>query len=477
MGLFAKFKMLFNKSVSLQPYQKNDVVSFVKLKQGMLKIGSEILVGEDYNLVSVYYNKVCDVLGAGEYKADEVSLPRLFRRSKAYFTKSGLFTPKTVTTDLYYVCTRAFTHYLFKTQDPIVVLHNDKKVKLKIEGTFTMKIVNAEKLMTALCNDYAIVRNKSAVKDISATISLKISKLLNLKKYCLQDYLTNKEMICQTLNSEINNYIEKYGLSADSFFINSIILPKKLKSELSLNQDQSNNFENSEIVKIVEERLNSLEKDLDMVYVEKTSNLNANTHEDFCTQAPETNKNSFNTNNSTDENIFIIDNDTQIKSKSNSYQTFENSAKSEQVNTSWQNTSQPNFSEHSFNNQSQPEPIIIEEVKPAEPPEPISEQVFSDDFIDGVIEKIEKRKKQKKRDKLAELLTQADVTFGQEKSSGILNIKPTKKCSSCGASLNADAKFCSKCGASTESLKICPCCGAKNFPTANACCVCKSVLD
>ena len=181
MGLFTKFKMLFNKSISLLPHQKNDVVSFVKLKKNMIKIGSEILVGDDYNLVSVYYNKVCDVLGAGEYKADEVSLPKLFKRSKAYFTKRGLFTPKTVTTDLYYVCTRPFTHYLFSTKEYIIAMHNDKKIKLKLEGTFTMKIVKAEKLMAALCSDYAIVKNKKAVKDICETISLKVSKLLNLK--------------------------------------------------------------------------------------------------------------------------------------------------------------------------------------------------------------------------------------------------------------------------------------------------------
>ena len=131
MGLFAKFKMLFNKSVSLQPYQKNDVVSFVKLKQGMLKIGSEILVGEDYNLVSVYYNKVCDVLGAGEYKADEVSLPRLFRRSKAYFTKSGLFTPKTVTTDLYYVV-QGLLHIIYlKRRTLLLFCIMIKKLNLK----------------------------------------------------------------------------------------------------------------------------------------------------------------------------------------------------------------------------------------------------------------------------------------------------------------------------------------------------------
>ena len=58
------------------------------------------------------------------------------------------------------------------------------------------------------------------------------------------------------------------------------------------------------------------------------------------------------------------------------------------------------------------------------------------------------------------------------------NIKPkkTKKCAQCGVTLAEDAKFCSKCGRSTEELVVCPCCGAKNFPNAQTCCVCKSNL-
>lgn len=478
MRLFTKFKMLFNKSISIMPHQKNDVVSFVKLKKGMLKIGTELLVADDYKLVSVYYNKVCDVLAPGQYRADEVGLPKLFKRSKAYFTKRGLFTPKTVTTDLYYVCTRAFTHYLFKTQDYIIAMHNDKKIRLKLHGTFTMKVVNVEKLMAALCSEYAIVRNKRAVRDIISTISLKISKILNQKKYCLQDYLTNKEMISQTLNDEVNLYIQKYGLNADSFFITNVKLPKKLNSEKSISQKQENEVDNAEIVKIVEERLNSLQKDLDMVYVEKTSNTESTAKENVKSQSQETSGNFKNTNNNFEESIFIIDDNTQIKTKKNNHQSFEQKSSSEESNTKWQSSNKSSFTEYVFSDQSQPEPIIIEEIKPAEPPDPIDDDSISDDFIDGVIEKIEKRKKQKKRDRLAELLSQADVTFGQEKTSTLLNsAKHNKKCSTCGANINTDAIFCSKCGNSVEGFKICPCCGAKNFPKASACCVCKSSLD
>ena len=60
MGLFTKFKTLFNKTINLLPHQRNDVVSFVRLRSGSVKVGSEAVVEEDYKLIFVYYNKERD---------------------------------------------------------------------------------------------------------------------------------------------------------------------------------------------------------------------------------------------------------------------------------------------------------------------------------------------------------------------------------------------------------------------------------
>ena len=88
-------------------------------------------------------------------------------------------------------------------------------------------------------------------------------------------------------------------------------------------------------------------------------------------------------------------------------------------------------------------------------------------------------KKQKKRERVAEILGYTNMTIGHEKPKQVLDIKTskTKKCTQCGPLLETDAKFCSKCGKSTDELLVCACCGAKNFPTAQVCCVCKSNLN
>lgn len=471
MGFFAKFKMLFNKSIAILPHQRGELVSFIKLKNGMLKIGTELVVEKDFNLVIVHYNKVCDVLREGSHKFDEVSAPRLFKYSKAYFTKKGLFTPNSVKADAYYVNLNPIRHNIFKTPERIIAHDGEERVKIKLDGNFTLQVVDAEKLMRALCNDYAIIRNKKTMKEIMATVGFDVSKILNSKNFSLADYMANKEKIVETINQEINLYIDKYGLRASEFFINKVILPKRyLAEKVSEETLQKKDDEQIDIVKIVEERLNSIEKDLNIVY------KNSNTNKTYTMKpgAPETvevdvRSNSYasaeqkteNYKNSVSQDDCIIIGDDGSNTQSSS-QVF----------------SMPYGVEgESVSSVDQPEPgIIKEEVKP----EILNSQTeISDEFIDGMIDKIEKRKKQKKRERVAEILNHATMTVGQEQSSRILNVstKKTKKCAQCGTSLTEDAKFCSKCGRSAEELVVCPCCGAKNFPTAKSCCVCKSNLS
>lgn len=469
MGFFAKFKMLFNKSISILPHQRGELVSFIKLKNGMLKIGTELIVEKDFNLVIVHYNKVCDILREGSHKLDEVSAPKLFKYSKAYFTKKGLFTPNSVKADAYYVNLNLIKHNIFKTPERIIAHDGEEKVKIKLDGNFTLQVVDAEKLMKALCNDYAIIRNKKTMKEIMATVGFDVSKILNGKNFSLADYMANKEKIVETINQEINLYIDKYGLRASEFFINKVILPKRYLAEKAQEEvEQKQKGEEIDIVKIVEERLNSIEKDLNIVY------KNNSTNKTFSSKpgAPETvavdvrsgsfdnavkQAESFKSSSNQEESIIIADNRSNTQSSS---QVF----------------SMPYGQEVSVSNAEQPEPEIIkEDIKP----EALTAQTeVSDEFIDGMIDKIEKRKKQKKRERVAEILNHATMTVGQEQSTRILNVSPkkTKKCAQCGASLSEDAKFCSKCGRSTEELIICACCGAKNFPSAKVCCVCKSNL-
>lgn len=478
MGLLTKFKQLFNKTICILPHQRSDMVSFVKLKNNMLKIGGEIIVDEDFNFVIVHFNKVCDVLRAGTYKVDEINTPKLFKYSKAFFTKKGIYTPKTIKTDAYFINLKPFRLNTFKTPERIVTFKGGQKIKIKLEGTFTLKVVNSEKFMKALCSDYAIISNKKAMKEIKATIGFNVSKILNGKNFVLDDYLNNKGKITEVLNNEINKYINIYGLEASEFFINSVIFAKKnfankVKKEAFKQENEIN------IVKLVEERLNSLENSF--VKIDKSSQ-----NEDELVNA---NKFDTSINKKVDVRADVLNMGQQEKKSIEVFSTpFSRTPNTEMFNAS--NQKEPQLFEETKNNSLDGEALNEVQLK-KEDKNKNNNNVKSTEEPENNYTKNESNKKNKSdvvnyftktKDSLKEGnlkgLNKVRGKSSKESTKDVVlpNEKKTKECKSCGAVVKEDAKFCSNCGKSTEELIVCPCCGAKNFPSSKTCCVCKSDL-
>lgn len=506
MGFLTKFKMLFNKTINLLPHQRNDVVTFVRLSGGAVKIGSEAVVEENYKLILVYYNKVCDVLNEGTHKLNFDSMPKLYNLSKNYF-KKGALGPKRINADAYFISLKEFTHNMFKTQEKVVAYNGDEKVKLRLEGTFSFKVSDAEKFMKALCNDYAIIRNKKTMKELCSTVGFESSKALIGKKFSLDDYIFNKEKICQAIEESVNEHTQTFGVEVSKFFINNLILNKKCLSDIQLRAVEkreqvvsANKQPDEDVVKMVEERLNNLQKDLSVVYVnEKGENT-------FENEKSEQTINS-NTNAATEENLGL--NGQSYKAESNTFAMQENNTKEPEqtiIKPILKNEVSTDDLYNDLNSQNidQPAPgilstdetlnesVSVQTTKPRTKrvvtrqtvaPQP-QEVVIDDDMVDELIEKINKRKKQRKNNRIVEILTSAGIdtevpnqpVARTQKTRTASAPVYTKKCSKCGEPLSEDAKFCAKCGCSTEELKVCACCGAKNFANAEVCCVCKSTL-
>ncbi len=423
MGLFFKLKSMFNKTISVLPNQKNDLVCFAKLKNNMLKIGSDLVVNDGYNAVIVHYNKVCDVLGPGEYKVDEISVPKLFKYSKAYFTKKGLFTARTIVADVYFVNLQPFKLNYFKTPEKILAINGKNKVKLKLDGTFSLTVTSAERVMKTLCNDYAVITGRKAMKEICYTMGFNVSKILNSKKFSLADYLSNKEKIVETLNQNIGRFVNAYGLKIDDFFINTVILPKKCLTEKSL-ETKLENPASTDIVKLVEERLNSLEKSLDTVSVEakekndiekNIDNDILNTKTTFCPQGE----------------IYV----NVGSNKKTQAEEYVPEAENKNI----------------INN------IVFEETKNDFQPEP------------SLFKKTESKSDFQKNEKIKQIFARGQEVSTQPKLQ-------TKTCVSCGKQVGNKIKVCPHCGKNAENLIVCACCGAKNYESDKLCSVCKSKL-
>ena len=510
MKLFAKIRSLFNKNIGIAPHQRHDLVSFVKLRGNKVKLNGFAEVEDDYNLIFVYYNKVCDILTAGRHKLNEDNLPKLFRYSKTPVGLSKVLV-KSIVTDAYYIKLKEFPFNSFKTIDRVIAYNDGEKVKLKLEGTFSIKVIDPLKFMKALCNDYAIIRNKKTMKEICSTVGFEISKALNSVSYSVDDYIFNKEKIIATIEEKVNAHTYTFGVEVSNFCVSNLVIPKKSLNEKQLeklqNKEQPQIAMDSDISKIVEERLNNLQNDLNVVFVGNNKE-NKNVDKEVANSSDKNNDVNFisknennydNKNNSTQNKSHYSEKASEENKRSSIYDSIiipptaptnqpepkimeeKSSSKQEQVSHCHKAEGDGLVETKNYGQEQQKERLTrihtnYANEKPQKEPSLFAtdDLIIDDALVDRLIEKIDKRKNEKKNYRILEILANAGLTSEMEKPKPK---KITKKCPKCQESISDDAKYCPKCGNMIDGLKICVCCGAKNFPNAQNCCLCKSKLD
>jgi hypothetical protein len=327
------------------------------------------------------------------------------------------------------------------------------------------------------------------MKELCSTVGFESSKALNGKKFTIDDFIYNKEKICQTIEEGVNKHTQTFGIEVCKFFVGNIIAPKKRLNVSQMESIDKKEFaretENIDVAKMVEDRLNNLQKDLSVVYVnEKGQNSFENTNQET-NVATNLERVDIPVSNESISKIDVnsLGNQGSITDDStNPYAIRKNQKYKDEVTESQPQTYfETPISEST--NYSQPEPNILStsdetvvvEQKPVRGKKTIQSEDLdiNDELVDTLIDKINTRKKQKKNNRIVEILTSAGVAEMPTNSRSSKKIK----CNHCGADMDADSKFCGKCGKSIEELKVCACCGAKNFANAESCIVCKSSLD
>lgn len=257
MWLFDKIKSFFKKSVDLLPKSPDDLVSRVKFRGNKLKFGTQINFSEDYSLIFVHFNQVYDILKGGSYKVDETVIPKLYTRVALKQVKQGMSKPNFVSCDTYLLSHKEIRLVPFLTSK-VVAFANDSKVKFKIKGAFNFKICDEKKFLDYFVGEFAVLRNKTVLNEISFLLKEQIYKKIKRFNYEFDDYFSKREEIQEKLLKEIDFFKNNLGIELTNIYINQInvsknflnlkiIAEKKAKAEEELFDMATKSLNNSSL--------------------------------------------------------------------------------------------------------------------------------------------------------------------------------------------------------------------------------------
>lgn len=256
MWLFDKIKKMLDKSIAMQEEDKTNLITYVKLKGATLKIGQEITVDTGYNLVSVYYNHFCDVLGEGKHKLDEATLPRMYRLFyNLKRKKDEEISNKIEDADLYFI--KLSEMKLFVRTGKICFMSNGEKVKARLKCDIKYDICDVAKFMDYFAEEFAILKNDKVVEEIQYFLKEKIENFLY--KTDFDGLFLKKEEVERMLLSKLQELKNDLGIEVKEISIKDVEVPKKYLGKKIVAKNKLEASE--EIIKLAENSINGVQEE------------------------------------------------------------------------------------------------------------------------------------------------------------------------------------------------------------------------
>lgn len=244
MGLFSKIKKVVGKTIVLDSDKKDSLITRQQLKNGELKLDSELDVDEGFDVVLCQMDKVCDCLGAGKYRFNDINTPRLYKCVKPKKTAKGYVTPKAIPADVYYVNKTLLSGLTFRTHRKFKAIYEAKNVKINIEGTFDAKVVDSRKFVEVLLDDYATLENEKVKLELADYVSYSTLGVVEKDTFNVEELKNNSEGVLEALSQGVQKELLKIGVEVSNIKITGVLAPKFVSSKKQLEEKKDNRLEN-----------------------------------------------------------------------------------------------------------------------------------------------------------------------------------------------------------------------------------------
>ncbi len=195
---------------------------------GEIKFGAQLTVRESQAAVFFYKGKAVGVFGPGRHTLKTGNIPLLTKiASLPWAFKSPL------RAEVYFTNLKTFTNLKWGTRDPVAFKDSELGlVRLRAFGVFNLKIVQPVLFINQLVGTQGVYTTEEISDYLNQVVVSKFNDFMGENINTIFDLPSQYDELAEGLSLKIHEDFEKFGLSINGLYINSITPPPEVQKAI-----------------------------------------------------------------------------------------------------------------------------------------------------------------------------------------------------------------------------------------------------
>jgi len=228
MGIFGFLKKQFVDVIDWTEEGPGVLALQYPMEDREIQNGAELTVRETQAALFVNEGKVADLFGPGQHRLSTKTLPLL----TALKNWDKLFASP-FKSDVYFFSLREQLDQRWGTTQPIVV--RDKEfgpIRLRAHGAFSYRISDPRVFFGKVSGTQGVYGTEQLSGQLLATVLTELAAFLGRGEVAFLDMAANQQKFSETLREALKGAFARYGLTVETFMVQSLSLPEDLQERL-----------------------------------------------------------------------------------------------------------------------------------------------------------------------------------------------------------------------------------------------------
>ncbi len=211
------------------PDEATGVLAFrYPMQDREIQNGAQLTVRQNQIALFVNEGVVADLFGPGMHTIETKNLPMLTNLQNWDKMFQSPFK-----SDLIFYSTNEQIDQKWGTASPITVRDKDFGIiRIRAFGSFSYRLKNPKVFYQKISSNKDFYTAQELEGQLKATILTSLATYFGKSQISFLDMAAHQEAFSQTLKSELQDDFENYGLSLETFYVQSISLPEEVQAQI-----------------------------------------------------------------------------------------------------------------------------------------------------------------------------------------------------------------------------------------------------